>query len=384
MVLDQTPAQAVTLWGDADNWPPTNRAPSYTLGTSLGEGAWPEHDLRTTPLTERGERRIWRNPDQSNGDLWYQPGRFGTILEWQPKKATGWFLAEFFRQLKQFALDMDAVRRPLVIGWGRKWREVGGTQGTHVDNGAIVIGLDGTSFEIQGMVPCSAWDIAQINGRCLAGQGVAYARLGDYRVDGISHRRPGITPHGSQGPVWKADGMLRPEHLDRFVPSLELSIVLPNTEWGPTARAVPPGWVEHPNSQPFASRMTVRIPDMGPGKVPSFTGLAVDVTNDGIDAWLRWLAVEFPGDGIDPERRRTFACNLRGWAWDASKPKTLATRIRVRESGTGGKILESTGDLADWAVRSVTPANAGQLGRGLLRFGLLTVTDGLPAQGGAA
>lgn len=371
-MYDQTPARAVVEFSDVTNWPPTSAPPQYSIRTAFREGSWAEFQGRNA----KGTRRLFRNPA---GDLWYQPARYGSIREWQPAKATGWFLFDWLRQLKQWDFDMAANRTPLVIPWDPSWREAGGTQAQAADNGCIVILADGTSYEIQGMAPLSDLDIAGINARCLQ----PVARRGDYRCDGITHRRPGVTPHGSQGPVWKGDGLLRPEHLERFVPGLELSYVLPNTEWGPKARAVAPGWVEHRNSQPFAGRMGgAIIPDVGPGKVPNFCGLALDITDAEIERWINWC--ETDPDGISPSGRRHLAQNWRGYETDADRPTTLGTRIRVRESGTGQAILESVGDsdpttAAAWAIHGVTAKNAGGIGRGIYRFGRLVVTAGFPA-----
>lgn len=367
-MIDQEPARAIINRANSDQWPPHSAPPDPGFGTALGAGAWLEHDARTIPAALLGPRRIWRNPA-----LWDETERFASLEVWQPAQATGWFPLDWLRRLKQWTLDLAAVRTPFALPWSPAWHEVGGTQAQAADNGCIVTLTDGTTVEIQGMAPLGPLDVAAINLRALSD----VARIGDFRVDAIRHRRPGVDPHGSQGPVWKADGLLRPQHLERLV-DRELSLVVANTEWGPLARAVPPGWVEHRNSQPFAGRLGgAIIPDIGAGKVPNFLGLAVDITDLQIERWINWAEISAPGPS--PTARRWLARNMRGYERDTDRPATLPTRIRVRESGTGHKILESNGDLAGFAAHGVTPANCGDLAAGILTFGRLTVTAGLDA-----
>lgn len=371
-MTDQAPARALVEKSSSRNWPPFNEPPTNTLGTSLHAGAWVEHDERALSAADRGERRIWRNPDQTYGDMWNQPGRFGSILQWQAKRASK-ALPGWLRQLRQYALDLDACRTPLVLPWGARWREVGGTQAQAADNGCIVTVADGTSYEIQGMAPLSDWDVFQINLRV----GAEVARRGDYRVDAITHRRPGVTPHGSQGPVWKADGLLRPQHLAGFVPGAELALVLPNVEKGPKARAVPPGWVELTTAQPFAGRTGgAQIADVGTGTVPNFCPFGVLIDDRGIEAWLTHLDTNYPSDGIPAAKRRNLIRNLRGYETDASKPPEPPTTLRCRENGTGVAIVESNGDLAGFAAQGVTPTNCGVLLRDLWLFATPIVTKG--------
>ena len=116
--------EALINYGAIDCWTkPGTRVTG--IGITLGHGSWPiQPGWDKTRAT--GHIVVWPNPDV--GTVRENPGRFGTIAEWKPKQATGWFLFDFFRQLKQFALDLEAIRTPLLVPWGPGFSGAGGTQ----------------------------------------------------------------------------------------------------------------------------------------------------------------------------------------------------------------------------------------------------------------
>ncbi len=338
--------------GARGNWPPTNNPPSYSIGFTLGHGSWPEWEARNATM----KVRMWRNPNPSpdGSYIWDEPARYGSIAEWKPKKAKGWFIHPFFRDLKQWQLDIDAVRTPLPLPWGKNWCGPGGTQSTSSDNGMIVNIDAERSYEILGLAPLSVTDVAQINARALA----PVASLGDFRCDGIAARAPGIRPHGSQGPLWKRDGLLRPDDLSR--PWTEPKrLVAFNVDWGPKATAAKGGWVEHPEDRPPYEG----VPESGHADlIPCFTLFRLDITDADIEAWIESEGVH---DRNLAESMRWFARGSRSQGW------------RLAESGTGVPFIESTGGVVPsersaWAARGITDeATANRLGRNLLRFGTL-------------
>lgn len=389
MTIDQAPARAIERFGSSTNWPPHNRPPAMSLGTVFREGSWPIHRTATVARKDLGELVLWRNPDGASGDLWDITGQ--GIPEWRPnlKPVGGWFL----REIRQYFADLQARqaanRVPLRLPWGKKWKTPGGTQGQSADNGVIIELANGDRYEIQGLArieqgPAGALTIAGINFRA----GAPVAAYGHYRCDGISLIRKGADEskvRGSQGPKSKVNGLLGPAFCREFIPNFEARLVLPNVEFGPRARAVPPGWVEHPlPGQPYANSGGVTYPEgPDPRMVPCFTGLCLVGTDADIERWLssRWIIEGNSAHNIE-DARRWYARNLRGWVTDADRPATIATRIRVSETGTGEMILESEGDLdpdtaVEWAVLGVTAANCWHLGDGLLDYLTLTVTDGL-------
>lgn len=342
-------AQAFINKGARGNWPPTNNPPSHSIGFTLGHGSWPEWHAKNSDRTAR----LWRNP---NGDLWDQPARYGTISAWKPAKATGWFLFDFLRQLRQYALDLEAIRRPLVIPWGKNWSGAGGTQPGSSDNGCIINIDDQRSYEIQGLAPLSATDVLQINARALAT--VAY--LGDYRCDGIAARAPGVKPVGSQGPWWKRDGLLRPDDLSRPWTEPKRLVVF-NTQFGPNAQARKPGWVEHTGSTPPVEGLPANGTD--PDLIRCAEWLKLDITDDEIEQWIT-------DEDVDPRTNlaESMRCLARG---------CRSQGLQVRERGTGNPIIESTGgtvpaERSAWAARGVTSEDiARNLGRNLFRYGRL-------------
>lgn len=379
---NQQPAVAFTLRPDYDNWPPHNKPPSYSIGVTYDLGSWPKFPAydKTQATTFR---RLWRNPNVApgGGATWDQPGRYGTIKEWQPQQATGWFLFEFLRQLKQYSYDLEAARRPLIIPWSNKWVTPGGTQ-IDKDNGVLLDLGGGKLYGIQGMREASATDVIQINARCLA----PVASIGDWVCDGVGYWEPGSPPaRGSQGPKAKHDGLIEPNFFSEFIPNIEVRAVLFNVEFGPKARAVPPGWVEHPlPGQPYPNHSVV-LPE-GPNEwmIPSYTGFCLDISDAQIKAWLDDLDRRGLGkSAIYRESRMWFARNLRGYVNDVNRPTQLKTRVRSAESGTGVHIFEGTGGLepatrARLAARDITSAtDMYELGRDLLKFGKWVVTDGL-------
>lgn len=355
-------ADAFLKYGSADSWPPVNRAPSMSLGVALGHGSWPIWP-GWDPTRATQTIRVWRNPDTSNGDLWWQPARFGTVDVWKPAQATGWFLFDFLRQVKQYGLDLEAVRRPAILPWGPNWTGAGGTQAASSDNGLLIdtVKSGQSGWEIQGLAPLNAWDVALINARALA----PVARIGDYRCDGLYLRSPKSKPHGSQGPWSKRDGLMRPDYLTG--PStMPLRVVVFNAACGSKATPAPGGWVEHrEDRQPYPGHKVTLPLGNDPRMVPPWQGFRIEISNEDISRWLDSEAVA----GRLRESMRQFAENLRG---DGKR-----VTLRVAESGTGDPIIESSGaieptDRAAWAAAGVdTPELGWKLGRNLFRFARL-------------
>lgn len=191
-----TPAEAFIQWGSFDNWA-KNAAPTYSIGFTLGAGSWPVYD----GTRAKGWRVFWRNPDTSNGDLWFQTGRFGTISKWFPRQTGNWW--------NDIPANLAALRSALVIPWDNTWSEVGGTQQQSADNGFIVQ-LGDTAYELQGMAPLNTWTAAAVNARTFMS---GLPKVGDYRADGINYNDGTTVPQGSQGPWSKLDGLMRPSWL---------------------------------------------------------------------------------------------------------------------------------------------------------------------------
>lgn len=330
--------------GARGNWPPTNNPPSYSIGFTLGHGSWPEWSAKNATTTVR----LWRNP---NGDLWDQPARYGTIGVWRPRIARPqWW--DFLRQIQQYQFDLAAIRTPLTLPWGKNWSGAGGTQAASSDNGCI-INIDAErSYEIQGLCPLSATDVLQINARALAT--VAY--LGDYRCDGVAARAPGVRPVGSQGPWWKRDGLLRPDHLDDRPWAGPVRLVAFNPSWGPLGIAVDGARVEHPGPIPAYEGLP---PSGHPDLIPCGVVLKLDITNEAID---RWVADE-TADPLLGRSMRNFARGLRSQG------------MRLSESGTGVPFIESTGgtvpsERSAWAARGIVDEQtANRIGRRLFAYG---------------
>jgi len=143
------PAQAFLNHGNVDQWT-RGAGPITGIGTTMGHGSWPIYEAAEKP---KAWRVFWRNPDTSQGDLWSQPGRFGTIKQWFPK-ATG-----------KFWVDIPAVlaslRYALMIPWDPSWKEVGGTQQQSPDNG-IIVKVGKAFYEIQGMAALD-WIVAELS-----------------------------------------------------------------------------------------------------------------------------------------------------------------------------------------------------------------------------
>ena len=59
--IDQTPALALDLLGDADNWPPRRLPPSHSIAIMTEEGSWPEFP-GYDPTIATTSRVMWRSP----------------------------------------------------------------------------------------------------------------------------------------------------------------------------------------------------------------------------------------------------------------------------------------------------------------------------------
>ena len=71
-----------------DQWT-RGTGPITGIGTTMGHGSWPIYTAPEKPTSWRG---FWRNPDTNGGDLWSQPGRFGTIRQWFPRQTGMWWI----------------------------------------------------------------------------------------------------------------------------------------------------------------------------------------------------------------------------------------------------------------------------------------------------
>lgn len=359
------PAEAFLNYGSIDCWlKPGTKVTS--IAPTLGHGSWP-----IWPGWDKTRANqwivVWPNPDF--GTVAGNPARFGTIAEWKPKKATGWFLFDWLRQLKQWELDLAAIRTPFLLPWGNGWGGPGGTQPESPDNGMMIdTKQDGSEgIEILGLArlednPIGQVKVWQINQRALA----PVAAVGHYRVDSIAWRKPGIPKHGSQGPMGKRDGLMRPAYLAG--PSTEpLRVVGYNVQFGPKATAAPGGWPEHPlPGQPYANNGGVTLPEgPDPRMIPSYQGFRLEITDAEIGRWLDGEAAT----GKLRQSMRQYAENLRG---DGKR-----VTLRVAETGTAVPIIESSGTLepterAAWAAVGInTDDDAARLGRNILRAGRL-------------
>lgn len=370
-------AEALIRYGSSTSWP--DGTPDYDLGTRFDKCSWPVWDQKMDGGTRTV--RLWRNPDLSAPGMWDEPIRYGTIEEWipKPKKASGFFLFQFLKDWRQAQLNLEAIataaRTPLRIPWGQGW---GGDQGT-TDNGIIINCTDGTSYEILGMQPLGAIGAATLNARVLADPNNPVAFPDDFRCDFVRHRRPPghpspSQPRDTQGPQWRADGMLTPDHVTRMCPT-EFRLVIFNTSFGPTAKAFGDGWTEHKGSTPAYNPEIKREPGSTDKSVDCYQPFTFDITDAQIEAWI---ANASPETAHLASARRWYARNLRGYFSDADKGSNTYSSMRVCVSGTGRKILESVGWRNPrlrkaWAEAGIKSANdAVLLGQDILRYGTLT------------
>lgn len=332
------PAAAFLRWGSVDNW--TRDAPPLTgIGFTLGHGSWPVYTAPAKPTTWR---TFWRNPD---GDLWDQPGRFGTIGQWFPRPTGMWWV--------DIPASLAALRVALLLPWDPAWTEVGGTQAASADNGIIVELPDGTAYELQGMAKLNAATVLHLNARTLFS---GLPTTDHYRIDGVFYRNGRNVPQGSQGPWSKSDGLLRPSWLSGPWPG-PVRLVGYNVQHGPGATAVKGARVEHPKAW---SNLPVGNDDR---MIPNGQVFRLDITDDQIEAWL--TAMKVPTASKLAVSKRWFARGLRTHG------------MRLSETGTGFPILESSGganpvEKAEWAKVGVsTDALANRIGEGLFTHGRL-------------
>lgn len=345
-------AAAFVHWGSLDHWTGTRTRPLDGIGITLGHGSWPiwHQDDATTTL------RVWPNPAH-----WDEHARFGTVPAWALR--TGHATPG-----GRLTPDRAARSNPAVIPWNPSWSGAGGTQWERADNGVIVAMRDGTAWTIQGSRPGHIADAIAITARTLRLEGwalrAAVTKPGDMVADAIRHIAPGITQRGSQGPISKLDGLLRPHHLAGPW-GHPVRLVGFNVAHGPGATAAPGGWVEHPGrgERARAGGLPVALPEgPDPRMVRPFTLLRLDISDQGIDAWL-------DAEGVtDPVLRTSkawFAVGLRDRG------------MRLAETGTGSPILESSGGINPaerqaWADRGIrTDHDARTLGAGLFTHGRL-------------
>ena len=294
------------------------------------EGSWPEFP-GYDPTIATTSRVMWRSPRRlPAAGFWDEPGRYGTIPEWQPAKASGWFLFPWLRNLKQWTLDMEANARPLLVPWSNSWREAGGTQ-EDKDNGAVVLLSGGRWLEIQGARPSTCrmcGSSTSVEARPRWGIGCVMASGSSPRRRGSSYRgrkarcrnatapsAPSTSPGSSlTSRPGSSDSMSR-RH-DRPRPRRRSPARLGGAS--PRRPAVP----EPPGDAPAG-----RHPNM----IPCYTGFALDITDAGIEQWLAHLAATGRRKSIRyEEARRQFARNLRGWQTDADAPKPGAKRPTQR------------------------------------------------------
>lgn len=339
-------AEAFLKYGSIDCWPPKNGGPITGIGITLGHGSWPVYQA---PAKPKAWRLFWRNPD---GDLWDQPGRFGTIESWFPKMTGMWWV--------DFPKTMTALRSPLVVPWDPAWTEVGGTQSASADNGIIIELPDGTAYELQGMAKLNVATAAHVNARTFF-SGAPTAE--HYRIDGVFFRNGRNKPQGSQGPWSKSDGLMRPNWLRGPWPG-PVRLVGYNVQFGPTATAVKGARVEHPKAeQPYRNHPVTLPMGNDPRMIPCGQLFKLDITDAEIEKWLDVEKV--PPNSQLRVSKRWFAIGLRDHG------------MRLSETGTGFPILESSGganpvEKAEWAKYGVnTEADANRLGAGVFAHGRL-------------
>lgn len=325
------------------------------IGITLGHGSWPDYDQADAAT----ELRVW--PETK---FWDSPGRFATVPHWADPR-------HIDTPGGRFTNSPAARRQPAVIPWHPGWTGAGGTT-ANKDNGLIVNNDDGTHWILQGLRPGHIGDAIAITARTLRLEGwtlrAATTKPGDMIADAIRYIAPGIAQRGSQGPASKLEGRLRPEHLTGEVEMVDpIGVVALNVMHGPGAVAAPGGWVEHPDAGQRNSDPTLTIhlpegfrPDV---MVPAWQRLGVDITDDEIEQLL--------------DRRGLPQGSV--YRWTCGQFARLARRVkfRVKESGTGAPIVESSGGVKPserqkWAnLGVVTDADARNLGADLFTAGRL-------------
>lgn len=363
--ITQRSALAYQSHGSIAQWTTTPGVPYRHFGFTLGHGSWPSYFVPPGSPLITGSIVIWRNP---NGDLWDQPGRYGSIPQWRAGQDMNFF--EY----------IDAARQPLVVPWGPTLHTAGGSQPESPDNGIILLTDDDgvTGYEFQSLVLIEddfggMATIAQLNLK----QFGSYAAVGHYRIDGVYRRGSGYPLTGSQVNIGKYDTLLKPRHLDPggWGPDEMISLVGFNVAWGPAATAAPGihgEHVEHPGPVQSYGLPDVVFPMgddakmMRPGE-----GFAVQVTDARIEEWVAASGAT----GALANSKRNFAKGCRGPVDINGRP--TRQRIKLKESGTGYPIIESTGgvnpvDAAAFAARGIdTEQKANDLGKDLLNYGTL-------------
>ena len=342
------PVRAFLNHGNVDQWT-RGAGPITGIGTTMGHGSWPIYEAPAKPTSWRV---FWRNPDTNGGDLWSQPGRFGTIRQWFPKQTGRWWV--------DMPANVAALRTPLLIPWDPAWKEVGGTQQQSPDNG-VIVKVGAAFYEIQGMAALNWISAAHVNARTFMS---GLPKVGDYRADGINYNDGTTVPQGSQGPWSKLDGLMRPSWLRGPWPG-PVRLVGFNVQYGPDAVAVPGARVEHPlPGQPYPDGNLPAGND--PRMIPCGQVFKLRITDIGIEQWLD--AEKIAENTALRVSKRWFARGLREHG------------MRLSETGTGFPILESTGganpaEKAEWGKCGVkTEQDANKIGAGIFRFGELVAT----------
>ena len=178
--------------------------------------------------------------------------------------------------------------------------------------------------------------IAQINQRAMA----PVASFGHFWCDGVGRRVPGLVGTGSQGPIWKRQGLMRPNYLAGPVDDCIRTVIYNAVRHRRDPRTQRLGRAPRPR-QPYRNHPVTLPMGNDPRMIPCYQGWRLVISDSQIQAWLDWSGAT----GVLRESKWWLAVNLRGDGRRAT--------MRAAESGTGWPIFESSGgvqldELAAW------------------------------------
>lgn len=337
------------------------------IGIAYGPGSWPPYDADEATMTID----VMPSPAYPDSD-----GRYATTPTWSTdahlatpggrltKDPARRRLPAGLLHIEKDGNDSVVAVESSGIPWNPAWRGAGGTQWERADNGIIIENGDGTAWVLQGLRLAQWWDLVQLNVHFRTTK----IKQGTYVADAIRFVSPDRVQRGSQGPWSKLDGLLRPEHFSGELPPPPwISFVGFNVAHGPGAKPYPHdgALVEHPGKgqRAKAGGLPVKLPEgddprmIRPGQRFTFA-----ISNEQIAQWLDDENV--PPTSPLRQTKRRYATLLRD------------VGLRVKETGTGQPIVESTGgvnpaEAAKWAAIGVTAATARDLGRNLFRYGTI-------------
>lgn len=340
---DQTYATAMVDGWCRDNWEdkePTGELPFNPplLSENYGIAIYLKAQAKGKKI------RVWRRPVFRD-----EPARWLGVTEWVPKKASGWFLFDFLRGLKQWEYDLAAYRTPAILDYDpRVMKQADGTDGVLcIDDDAT--GLNGTeTLNLRRLD--NEVQVAEINAALLG----TYAKIGDYVVDKMIRRndstRKVMKSHGFRGVgSSRKDGVVRAQWIaDAFIPSaISMAAVMIQFGAGATFR-FPAGGVEHPlgtdrNQHGIDSTGTYPQGNV-PSMVPHGSRFALDITDVEIENWLDRRGLE----GVKRRTARAFAVALRdyGWIIDETGHHQSAFEVETNANPDARGIMASAG-LAD-------------------------------------